>query len=446
MNISTFTSLYIGQSALNTTQNQENVVGNNISNANTPGYAKEVVNVSEGTPFPTEPSTNAPLIGGQFGQGASIQSITRAIDPFYNQQDRQNQSAASQSSAFATGMTQVEGVLNEPSSGSLQNALDTFFSSWQTVSQNPSDSSARQTVLASAQGLAQTYQTVTNQLETTQQNLNQQVSASITQVNQDATQIATLNAQIARATASGDNPNTLYNQRAAVLDSLSKLTNYSYTEQASGMVSVSVGSTVLVSGSSATPVSSLTSTGGSIAGNSQTITQIQSTLGKLNTFLQTLSTTVNNQVTAGYPLSGTANAPALFQSSTDANGNTVLSVAPLTPSQLGVAGSPNSPGDNTNAQKVMAIQNQNTLSGGTFDQFIGGMVSQVGITAQGAIQTNQTNQALLLQSHQLRQSVSGVNLNNEATQLIQYQNAYSAAAKFISVFDSMMQTLMQMNT
>ena len=460
MNISTFLGLGIGQSALDAAQQTENVIGQNIANASTPGYVRETANAGEATPFPQIPSMNAPAVAGQMGQGVQITSITRNVSSFFDQQDRSNQSALQQFKSLNQGLQQVEGILNEPSSQSLQASFDGFVSSWQTLSSNPSSTAARETVIAQAQQLAETFQTATTQLEALQQNTAGQIQNQVSMINSYTAQIASLNQQIAVVKADGANPNTLQDQRGMLLDQLSQLAAFTYTESSNGSVSLTIGSAASssnpnaitvrqVSGASTTS-QSVTVSGGQIAGEQSTLAEIQSVLSSLNAFLTSLSSTVNSAQASGYAYNSSAHGPNMFQTgvgggpTVDAAGNVVLQVpSSFTPGDVAAAGQPNSPGDNSNAVALVQQfqQSQSALNNGNFNQYLAGMVSQLGVQAAAAQSSYNTANALSQQSSQMRQSVEGVNVNDEAAKMVQVQTAYNAAAKYFSVYAGMLQTL-----
>ncbi|MDQ0190665.1 hypothetical protein JI721_11280 [Alicyclobacillus cycloheptanicus] len=162
MGLSTFFGLNIGVNALDAMNQAENVVSNNIANQNTPGYVQETANMVEATPYPP---LGENTIAGQVGQGVLVSSVTRQTSAYIDQQDRLNQGAYQMYATHSTGLTEIQGILNEPSSNGMQNALDQFFTAWQTLSGSPSDTAARQSVLTQAQMLGQTFSTVTSRLE-----------------------------------------------------------------------------------------------------------------------------------------------------------------------------------------------------------------------------------------------------------------------------------------
>ncbi|GMA56848.1 hypothetical protein GCM10025858_13510 [Alicyclobacillus sacchari] len=321
MGISTFMPLYVGLSGLESMQQAENVVGNNIDNASTPGYAEEQVNFVENGPFPVVPGSG-PDVAGQFGQGVAVGSVTRQDDAYYDEQDRQNQGIYQMYSTHSSVLTQIQGILNEPSSTSMQNSMDQFFSAWQELSNNPSDDAAKQAVITQGQVVGQTFQVVTQQLQQLQSNLTGVVNGQLVQLNQYAQQLANLNKQITQVKQSGENPNQLFDEQSQILDEISKLANITYTPDSAGDggVDVTVGSganavqvvkddtyspfpnsSAASSLSTSTPVS-LSSlqpqlsaiTSGEIAGNVQGYDDASNLLGNIDSFLSGFASQVNS--------------------------------------------------------------------------------------------------------------------------------------------------------
>ncbi len=413
MGISTFFGLNVGMSALDMAQQAEAVISNNIANSNTPGYVQESAVLQETDPYPPLPSTNAPIMGGQLGQGVQVAQVQRLTSVFLNQQDRTNQSTSNMYDTLAQNLTQIEQIINEPSSQSLQSALDNFFGSWQTLSTSPSSIPARQSVISEGQTLGQTFQTVTTQLEDMQSNLTGTVQNQLQELNQYAQQVATLNQQIIginNMNQSGqplvESPNQLEDQRGNILDEMAQLANISYTQNSDGSISVSIGSGTSVPGNiplvsettfytlntmSALPATmssfivsgtgsafaAVTSaaysgtltggtgtgtpldinlqyvSGGQIAGNVQSLDEANQVLAQMDSFLSSLATQVNaiQTGTSAYALGAmTPSTISFFTLATTSANNVILQVnSALMPQDIAAATGANLPGDNSNA-------------------------------------------------------------------------------------------------
>ncbi|GMA64519.1 flagellar basal body protein [Alicyclobacillus fastidiosus] len=120
MSLSTFLPLNIGMSAIEAMSQAESVVSNNISNANTAGYVQESPVINEAQPYQL-------TVNAEISQGVDVSSVSRDTDEFVVQQDRNNQGTYQMYSTHSSGLQQIQSILNEPSSNSIQNALDQFF-------------------------------------------------------------------------------------------------------------------------------------------------------------------------------------------------------------------------------------------------------------------------------------------------------------------------------
>ena len=226
--------LQVSQVALQTT-------GNNIANVNTPGYSRETA----------VPTTLPPTyIGGQFlGNGAQIQTITRAYDSYLQSQVWSSTAATSASSALNAQLQQISNLLASPQGG-LSSQLNQFFSGVAQVAANPADLPSRQSMVSQAQSLAQTFQSLGGQLQTLADGVNQQIGQSVTSINSLTQQIADLNRQISTLSGAGNgNPNNLLDQRDQLISRLNAQVGVSVLPQANGQINVFTGNgQVLVAG------------------------------------------------------------------------------------------------------------------------------------------------------------------------------------------------------
>ena len=263
----------------------------------------------------------------------------------------------------------------------------------------------------------------------------------------DAEQIATLNQQIAAAKTSGLDANTLLDQRDQLLDDLSQYSNVYVSQQSNGMVNVSFGNSAIAAANGtadATPLvngstvdladnvtdANLNGSGGTL-GSLLGLYDATSGTGKIADYATTLDSVANQLVStvngaiAGADAAG-ATAPPFFDPAGTTAGtiavNSSLSSAnpPYTAAEAGAAAS---------------------LTGGAADQAYNAFVTQIGSDVHAANSAQQTSQSLLSAISNQRQSVSGVSLDEEMTNLIQYQQAYQASARVMNAIDETLNTL-----
>lgn len=423
MTIPAFTGLQTALSGLEAAQAAIDTTGQNIANANTAGYTRQTVQTVErgSLPIPQQGGT------ADLGTGVSVSDISRIRDQFLDVQYRAQNSATSNANTNSTELQQVQTSLNEPSSAGLQSVMSKFWGAWTSLAQAPTSPAAQSAVINAGQTLASTFNSVSTQMATVQSQAAQQYSqltGTNGQVQQDAAQIATLNTQISQATQAGQSPNNLLDQRDKLLDDLSGLAHVSVTNQSNGSVTVNFGdaSTPLVSGSTVTWPQTLTSASGGQLGSLLNLSSSTGPIGQLSSALDGVANQVISSVNALQP------------SSPFFSGNTASTIAVSATSSTIQASSSSTSGPDL-AQRLAA------LSGGSADQAYSAFVAQVGSGVQAAQSTQSTSQAVLAAVSNQRQSVSGVSLDEEMANLIQYQQAYQASARVMNTIDSTLNTL-----
>ncbi len=152
---------------------------------------------------------------------------------------------------------------------------------------------------------------------------------------------------------------------------------------------------------------------------------------------------MNNALGQGLDQNGAAPSTNLFTYDATNGAAMTLAVNPLTPDQIAAA-LPGAPGGNGNALALASLANAKTTNGYTFAQFYGNLGGQVGQDLSAAQSSATTKSALLNQARNLRQQISGVSLNEEAQNMMEYQRSYQAVSKMLGVLNSLTDTLMNM--
>jgi flagellar hook-associated protein 1 FlgK len=166
-------------------------------------------------------------------------------------------------------------------------------------------------------------------------------------------------------------------------------------------------------------------------------------LTDLNTLAAGLADQVNAALRNGIDQNGAAPVNNLFTYNPVMGAAQTLAMNPLTPDQIAAA-LPGAPGGNGNALSLAQMANTKTINGYTFAQYYGNLGGRVGSDLSSAKDNYSTKQALLSQAQALRQQVSGVSLDEEATNLMAYQRSYQAISKMFGVLNSVTNTLMNM--
>jgi flagellar hook-associated protein 1 FlgK len=451
MTIPAYSGLQTALSGLEAAQAAIDTTGQNIANANTPGYSRQQVVQTERDPLTIQSLSDVTGAGSQIGLGADITTISRIRDQFFDIQYRGQNTQTSGDNTSSTLLGQVQAALNEPSSSGLSGALTQFWSAFNSLASSPTNQGALQAVLGAGQTVATGLNTLSNELTTLESQVSGQYS-SLTDPNSgpianDANQIAALNTQIAQAQVNGLNPNTLLDQRDQLIDDLSQYSNVNVTTQANGMVNVSFGNaataaaggtpdaTPLVNGGTVDLTDNLTDA--NLSGSGGTVGALlglydsSTGAGKIADYLTTVNGVTNNLVTsvngaiAGADSAG-ATAPPFF----DPTGTTAATIA-VNPA----VSSASAPYTQAEAQAAGALR------GGSADQSYNAFVTQIGSDVKSTQNAQQTAQSLLTAISNQRQSVSGVSLDEEMTNLITYQQAYQASARVMNAINETLNTL-----
>jgi flagellar hook-associated protein 1 FlgK len=224
----------ISVSALEAFQTAISVAQNNIANYNTPGYAVESANLTNVAP--------QYLGGTAIGAGVDVASVTRSINQLSNNQLNSSQSSLGSLDSLQTVTTQIDNIVGA-TAGGLTTALQSYYSAWSTVANNPTSSASRQALIGQAQSVAASFTNTSAQLQGLNTTINSGISTDVGQINSLSASIATLNTEIANSAgtaANGQPPNGLLDQRDAALSSLSKLVGVTTTTDSNGGLNVFV--------------------------------------------------------------------------------------------------------------------------------------------------------------------------------------------------------------
>jgi len=452
-------SLNIALQSMLSEQGALETTSNNIANVNTPGYSRQRPDFEE-TP-PVE-------IGGlTLGTGVQLNDVTSLRDAVLDLRVNQETQQQGQLNAFISGGQQIQVLFNETAGTGLQAPLTAFFNSLSQLAANPSDLPTRQNVITAAQNLAAGFNQTSANLTTLQRNTDLAVQQSVSQINSLTAQIAQVNEQVVAATTTGGNPGPFEDQRQQLINQLSNYIDVSEVDAGNNSLTLTTGSgaPLVVAGQSfqlttqANPATGFQDvfsngqdittkiTGGELAGQIQIRDQeIPSLQNSLDTLAYNLATKINQQNRAGVDLNGVAGGDIFTVPAQVAGSAATISVANTDPSSIAASAGPvpGNPGDNTNANAMLALQNQTFVNGLTPLNYYSNVVFKVGNDVSSAQTQQQAGSQVLLQLQNLQGGVSGVDINEEEANLMRFQNAYQASAQVSSVIDSLMQTTINM--
>lgn len=458
--------LNIGSSALLAAQTALATTSHNISNINTPGYSRQ--RVEQGT-------LPANFVGGYYvGNGAAVNTIERVFNQFLVSQLRTYTSAEAQQDGFLTFSKQVDDLLGS-SSLSINGGLEAFFNATQEVANDPTSIAARQVLVTQGELLANRFNTLDSQLSNLDQQIDSTIKVSIDDINVLSQGIVDLNKSIAESLAAGHQPNDLLDKRDKLVNDLSALVSINVVEQDNGAVNIFIGNgQALVVGNTRTTLSAIADnstnpprtaigfgpsqinvtqqiTGGEIGGALLARTQVvDTTRAELDLLAESIVTAFNNVHSVGVDLDGATGGDFFAAAGTTA---ATISMAISDPRHIAASSSGvvSGVGNNENALALAALQNDKTtveVNPGpppvtqSFNDQYGAIVSQVATRTNQATVSQQTQAGLVSQIRQRSESVSGVNLDEEATSLIKFQQAYQAASQIITVSNTVFNSLL----
>ena len=454
----TLTSLIdMSAQSLMADQTALNVTANNVSNQDTPGYTREVVN--------WQPVDAVTINGSEFyvTQNSGPSAISQR-DRVLEQRVQQQTQVQSQSSALESALQQIQDVFGLSStsesaiSTALGSAMNSYYGALSQLSASPTDASVRQSVLSAANTLASTFNSSAQQLSQISSSLDQQVGTVVGQVNTLTATIATLNKQIASISPNQD-AGTLEDQRQLAITQLSQYVGLNQiTNEENGITLTTSDGALLVSGDQAyamttAPVSGTTHVFAGIAGQDVTSGLTGGMLGgvlqardqelppvatALDNLAYGMGTQTNLQNELG--LDGNGNPGlALFTLSATASGAAAsIQVTTSDPQAIAAAGVGEGSAGNGNALALADLSTANLVGTQTSSGYYAALLGQIGTATSGAATDNTAQQATLTQLTTQRDSLSSVSLDEEASNLTQYQRSYQAAAKLLTIADSVM--------
>lgn len=456
--MSTFSGITTVLSSLQAQLRAMDTAGHNIANVNTPGYSRQEA------VFASRPGEVLVLgqKSGVKGGGVDIVSVRRAQDAYLG--CRLNDATANLSRWTTAGnvLSPVESIISPAADSNLGTVLDQFWDAWQALSLTTDDVAARARVIDRGQAVAATFCELVQQLRRSQSDLDASIHQDISEVNTLTEQIAGLNRDIAAAHAEGLQPNDAMDQRDQLIGRLVELTGASVTAPGGSSPVIALGGKPLVQDTIAFGIaiqqgpdgeeqivwkedaSHVVVRNGELAGTLQMRTQvIPDYLSQLDSIASEVVTSVNSIHINGYSATGVTGMSFFTPGSTAAD-LTVDAAILADPDMIATAAGADMPADGSVARQIAQLRNQPMIAGGrSISQAWQALLSQVGSDVKAATDNAATAQQVHEQLFVQQQSLSGVSLDEETAQIVQYQHAYDAAARVLSTINDMLSTLIQ---
>lgn len=459
----TFLGIEIAKRAIMAHRRSLDVTSHNVGNANTPGYTRQVGILQATPPLDALPE-------GQVGTGVTITQIRRMHDAFTQIQLLQEDATLGYWSQMASGVGQVERFLMEPTESGIGQALDWFWEAWNELAKRPESIPEREVVLERARGVADAFRHTRQQLHELRVDLNRQIEVQVGEVNTLASRIARLNKEIARVVRLGQQPNDLMDQRDLLLQELSKIVGFTIEDGRDGQINVRMGDHMLVDEDRAYRLATdpVASSGpgpqfqqvnviwdGETAlanlGTSKLAAMVELRDSKIVTWINDLDQLANELVLAvnglhrtGWGLDGVTGRD-FFTGSSALDIALSVDVDGLPEAIAAADGWTLPDGEPGNGKVAKQIAELATLDlaglGMTADEAVEDLLARVGTLGQEA-QTRVDSQTVLLNHlENQRASVSGVSLDEELTNMLRFEHAYSASSRVLTAVDEMLEQL-----
>ncbi len=444
----------LSRNALIADQSALNATAQNVANQNVAGYTRQVVS------FQANDSVSLSGTGSVIDSGPTV-TTTSVRDRVLEQRVQQQTQLQAETSARAGVVGQIEGVLSlstsSTSTGSTQigTDLNSFYSSLTALAGNSTDSATQQGVVSAATTLAGDFNAAAQQLTAVGAGVSGEIASTIPQVNALTQQIAGLNKQIGQLSPNGDG-GALEDQRQLAIEKLSGFVGLDQIRtEGNGITLTTQGGSVLVAGAQSFDLTAGSTTAGAVIkdsnGNDVTAGIAGGSLGglikaqsvdlpaatnALDALAYQVATAVNTQNAAGRTTTGAAGGAIFSVPATAAGAASAISV--VAGATVAPASASEGPSGNTNANALANLAQATNAAGLTPTGALGALVGQVGTDSASLQSDDATQQATLTQLTTQRDSVSAVSLDEEAANLTQYQKSYEAAAKLLTVLDSVM--------
>jgi flagellar hook-associated protein 1 len=457
-----FNLIQIGRKALMANQLQLQVTGENIANVNTEGYSRK--RVSQSASDPTHDALS------YYGTGVETSAAVRMRDLALDDDYRRENSLLGFWDSTSTALSELETELDEPSDYGLTSRLTSFWDSWEALTDDPTDTASRQDILETAAQLTDSFHEAATSVSNKRADINERISDCAGSINQIAAQLASLNTRIDQANQQGTPANDLEDSFDQLLDQLSEYGEVSVQHRTDGDGTVIyLGSDELVKSDQYRTLEarSVTKDGktstsldwtdthseiaglqnGKLAGLTHTRDDLLDSYSeKLDRIAVSLAKAVNDIHVTGYGVgsASTSNGRNFFDPEVTGAADLEISSDVLDHPEAIAASQAGSEGDNRVALKMAGLRTASVIDGQSITNALGGLFSRIGSDSQAAAEASTTRSNTSTQVDNLRESVKGVSLDEEAANLLQYQKSYQAAAKVIAAADTLLDTVMSL--
>ncbi|MCH5185067.1 MAG: flagellar hook-associated protein FlgK [Oscillospiraceae bacterium] len=494
MSNNAFYGLHVAKTGLFASQKGLELTGHNISNAGTEGYTRQRLNLTN-----LEGATTDAIIlqatNGQVGRGVGVVNIQQIRDQFLDAQYRDECSEQKMWETRYETLYYVEDIIHEPTDIGLSSVLLKFYESLQEFAKEPQSEDIRNLVRQNAITMTESMNHYAGKLEALQKEQDDAIVITTKQINAYLNDIAALNTAIRKYELNGENANDLMDKRNLAMDKLSELIDISYKYNEHNMVSIYFGNdnTTLIDNETAinavnlfeiteggqshygsytfhdVSVNGVTVDRSNISGGTMKgyynmrdgsasedygLDFIMQQFDLLSDGIVKIFNKINSE---GYSIPDEENGNKsqqglLFFDESDTSALHMQISDDLKQSVWNIAGSDaevdldaenTNEGNNKNALRFAAVSqtNYDDLGIGRIDDFLAGIVSEIGVQAEYTKTMNENQEIIMDSIYAQRQSVSGVSIDEEVTNIITFSKSYQAASRMITAVDEMLDKL-----
>lgn len=413
-------TLHSAASGMTANQTAIQTTSHNITNLNTPGYTRQRVEQKASRPY-SQIGYNSSMGPGQLGTGVQVTDITRIRNTFYDFQFRSESHSYGEISVRYDYYKNIENIFNEPSDNAISSSLNKFFNGWHELSKDPNNIGAKNIVIENGKFLANNISQSYSKLEKLKENIDKQTSDMLNDVNSMLGSLKELEENIKIVQATGKSPNDLMDERDRILDDLSFKLNIQNDDV---KAAISDGKVTL-------DELEKIDASGEISGALKMAKELDSYMNDLKTLAKGIADSVNNIYNDGL---GADDVKDLFVFDEDKNPMLGINEELLNDSsKLQMT--------TDKALKLFNLKDEKVNINGkdiTINNYYNSIIEKLGHATQNVVREEKNQSQLMLSIDNSRLSVSGVSMDEEMINLIQFQHAYNASAKVISTIDSLL--------
>ncbi|MCA9571251.1 MAG: flagellar hook-associated protein FlgK [Myxococcales bacterium] len=447
--MSVLRNIQIGASGLTAANAALSATSHNVVNSTTPGYQRR--SVQQSTSIPTSVGV------GMAGRGVSVTGFKRMGSDLVMQQQVAGEGDYARAMATEGGLAPLEPLLDETQVSGPHSALTAFFDSLQQATQDPSDSSNRRVVTARAKNLGRAFRATSEGFDRTLQGQETEMEGKVDRLNAISTKLAAVNRDI----IAQDGPADLLDERDRILKEAGSIIGATADLEPDGTANLLVQGHAIVSGANARTVSLTDDMQVAIdAGKGSVVVDADGELGGLvdawqitTDLRETLSQTaqafadaMNAAHAGGFDRNGAAGGDLFTYDAADPAGTLRFSeTIDADPDLLAFASDATAlAGDGGNLPALSAVEDAGLVGGKSAAEALSGLTREVATHVATARADADTAGMVLDDLDQLQANLAGVDLDEEAANLMMFQTAYQASAKVVQVNDQLLNTLMEM--